>query len=305
MSKPQEQVKVKIPLHLRLTYDDWKETFKSLTNAELGVFYSIRTLDPYGDRELEIDCTALGADLGLHRTSISRALESLSQKKLIDMEIVRVKVKQKVSNRRLTLLTKPENQSNNEQEEEKESCASTHTSVRPRTSNCTSAQGFAPAHTNERPRTNQAPKAATSKGFGSPQTLQTNTDIDQTLSDSDEREKFEKFCRRKMEQLPKMPTLPDRWIEKNLKSLYPQFKAEEAKRKEADEQIQASKEEPTEKAPPTAANLHKRWLIKGIIRKDAIAKALELGYVVTPQGISDPSEDPSEGNSSGGGGDGG
>jgi DNA-binding MarR family transcriptional regulator len=252
-NEPQERAKVKIPLHLRLTYDDWKETFKSLTNAELGVFYSIRTLDPYGDRELEIDCTALGADLGLHRTTISRALESLSQKKLIDMEIVKVKVKQKVSNRRLTLLTKAENQSNNEQEEEKESCASTHNVVRPRTDDCTSAQTIAPAHTNERPRTQQAPKPSPSKDSGSPHTSSDYSDFIQTLSNS-EREKFLEFAEKEANRLPTPPVLVEKWLAANFTELYKRFVAS-ADGKEAKKEVLSQEDW---KAHPQ----YKEWLHK-------------------------------------------
>lgn len=171
---PKQTVKVKTPIHLRLTYEDWKETFKGLTRAELGVLYAIRTLDPFGDRELEIDCSTWAFDLGLHRTSVSRALESLSQKQLIDMEIVKAKVKQKVSNRKMTLLTNPKNQSKNEQEEEKESCAPTHTAERPRTQPSAHAQEIASTHTAERPCTTdiykERARAQTIQKLQTPQT---------------------------------------------------------------------------------------------------------------------------------------
>lgn len=76
--------KAKTLLHLRLTNEDWVECFKELTRAELGVLYYIRTKDPYGERNLEIDCSELGKLLGIHRTSISRALEELVRKGLLD-----------------------------------------------------------------------------------------------------------------------------------------------------------------------------------------------------------------------------
>lgn len=189
-----EQSNVKATLHLRLTYEDWKECFKTLTKAELGIFLAIRTLDPYGDRTLEIDCSALGKELELHRTSVSRALESLSKKQLIDLEIVKVKVKQKVSNRKLTLLNRVENTRNNEQEQEKETCASTHTSEHPRTTSCAHAQPIAPAHTSEHPRTQQPPEPLQHNDSSVPHTIQTYTDFKKTLS-KDQRESLEKFVR--------------------------------------------------------------------------------------------------------------
>ena len=92
--KPEAQVKT--PLHLRLTTTDWVECFSQLTRAELGVLYYIRTRDPYGDRTLEIDCSQVGEQLGLHRTSVSRALEQLKHKGLISLEIQKARVSSRI-----------------------------------------------------------------------------------------------------------------------------------------------------------------------------------------------------------------
>jgi DNA-binding MarR family transcriptional regulator len=181
-------------LHLRLTNKDWVDCFKSLTRAELGVFFYIRTLDPYGDRILDIDCGKVGESLGIHRTSVSRALEELKKKEFIDFEIEKARVRQKVSNRKLTLLTKVENTSNNEQEQEKEICASTHTSEHPRTISCAHAQSAAPTHTSERSCTQQPLQALAQNDSSAPHTIQTYSEFKKTLSDT-ERENFEKFVR--------------------------------------------------------------------------------------------------------------
>ncbi len=210
-SHSQEKSKVKTTLHLRLTYEDWKECFKTLTRAELGIFLAIRTLDPYGDRALEIDCSALGKELELHRTSVSRALESLSKKQLIDLEIVKVKVKQKVSNRKLTLLNNVENTRNNEQEEEKETCAPTHSNERPRTSRCADAQPIAPTHTSEHPRTQKPPEPLQHKDSSTPHTIKTYSDFIQTLSDS-ERANFLTFCEGKTKNLRQPVNDIEAWL---------------------------------------------------------------------------------------------
>ncbi|MBP5977040.1 hypothetical protein HW132_31050 [Brasilonema sp. CT11] len=176
-------------LHLRLTNEDWVETYNQLTRTELGVFFWIRTLNPFGDRDLEIDCSELGKQLRMHRTTVSRVLESLSQKNLIDLEITKAKVGLSVKPNRLTLLsdyksesTKVENESINEQEEEKESCAPTHTDVRPRTQMCAHAQSCAPTHIDERPRTKRSPESSQGKGSDFPHTLKTNKDIKNTTN---------------------------------------------------------------------------------------------------------------------------
>ena len=120
---PHKQAKVKIPLHLQLTQQDWEEICLILNPAEIKVFMWIRTGDPYGDRELDINCGALGKRIGLHKSSVSRALKSLDSKKLIEISFEDVKVSQKISNRRLTLLTKEARESYQEQKEEQESVA--------------------------------------------------------------------------------------------------------------------------------------------------------------------------------------
>jgi predicted transcriptional regulator len=94
----------KTPLHLRLTCEDWLENFRQLNRAELGVLYYIRCLDPYGDRELEVDSGKLATLLGIHRSTVSRALMSLKKKNLISMEITKTKVSSKAQNLKPTLL---------------------------------------------------------------------------------------------------------------------------------------------------------------------------------------------------------
>jgi predicted transcriptional regulator len=78
-----EKKRTETPLYLRLTCEDWLKTFKQLNKTELGVLYYIRTLDPSGDREIEIDFGCVSGTLGIHRTSVSRAIESLVTKKLL------------------------------------------------------------------------------------------------------------------------------------------------------------------------------------------------------------------------------
>jgi len=142
----QQNQQTKTLLHLRLTNQDWVDSFQTLTKAELGVLYYIRTLDPFGDRCLDIETGTVAQILGLHRTSVSRALEELSKRQLIELEIKLAKVRQKVNNRSLTLLTSPENQSLDEKTEANESCAATHIP-------CSHAPMSAAAHAVMQPRT--------------------------------------------------------------------------------------------------------------------------------------------------------
>lgn len=178
-------------LHLRLTTEDWEECFTSLTRAELGLFMWIRTQNPFGDRQIEIDCSHIANKLQMHRTSVSRALEALSRKQLIDLEITRAKVGLSVKPNKLTLILDTENQSISEQEEEKESCAPTHTDVHPRTPECVHAHESAPTHTAERTRTKRRLEPLPDKDSGTPHTIQTNKHIKNTTEGSERKKRVE------------------------------------------------------------------------------------------------------------------
>ncbi len=82
-----------VKLHLRLTKQQWIQDFKSLTRAQLGVLYYIETSDPFGDRGLGVTVTEIGQELGLDKSSVSRALKSLDQMGYINLEIIRATVK--------------------------------------------------------------------------------------------------------------------------------------------------------------------------------------------------------------------
>lgn len=201
MSKTSQQqttdeiAKAKVQLHLRLTYEDWKETFKQLrTRSEIGVFYAIRTLDPFGDRALDIDCTVLGDELGLHRTTVSDALKLLSEKKLIDLEITKARVKQKISNRRLTLLTLEENGSNQEKKEEKTMRAAALSDESPASQASPQPHSGGAALTDERPRTNQPPEPLPQADSKTPHTSSDYSDFIQTTTDKADAAAVEEIC---------------------------------------------------------------------------------------------------------------
>ena len=217
-----EIAKARVQLHLRLTYEDWKETFKQLrTRSEIGVFYAIRTLDPFGDRALDIDCTVLGDELGLHRTTVSDALKLLSEKKLIDLEITKARVKQKISNRRLTLLTPEENGSNQEKNEEKtmRAAALTNESLDSQASPQPHSRGA--ALTNESPHTNQPPEPLPQADSKTPHTSLDYSDFLKSLSEG-ERETFKNYCESRASQEAKKPKA---WIRTAWKDLWDDFQA--------------------------------------------------------------------------------
>jgi DNA-binding MarR family transcriptional regulator len=139
IQKREDRGKQKTSLHLRLTNEDWLACFKDLTRVELGVLFYIRTLDPYGDRALTINCTQLAKALNVHRSNVSKALKTLSDKGYIDLEIQTATAVNRVNNKKLTLLSTP--------------CADAHP-VRTHDTPCADAthraltrHGVAPTHT--------------------------------------------------------------------------------------------------------------------------------------------------------------
>jgi hypothetical protein len=69
---------------------------------------------------------------------------------------------------------------------------------------------------------NRASKPAQCKDSRNLQTIQTYSNFFQTLSES-RREKFLEFGLKKAAELPKPPTLPQKWVERNFKELYAEF----------------------------------------------------------------------------------
>ncbi len=76
-----------------LQNDEWLLAWSELKPAEVQVLYYLRTLDPFGDKEIELGVTQLGKLLRLAKSTVSKALKALSQLGWIDLELIKVKVK--------------------------------------------------------------------------------------------------------------------------------------------------------------------------------------------------------------------
>jgi hypothetical protein len=71
---------------------------------------------------------------------------------------------------------------------------------------------------------NKSPKPAHSKEKGdSPDYIKLDQIDPKSLSRSEEREKFKNFCQKKADELPKPPTLLERWIQNNFEELWNQY----------------------------------------------------------------------------------
>ena len=74
-----------------LQHSEWLKACKELSPTAKDVLYYIRTIDPYSDG-VEITSATIARDLGVHRSTVSRALKDLERKGFIDLELIQVKV---------------------------------------------------------------------------------------------------------------------------------------------------------------------------------------------------------------------
>jgi hypothetical protein len=206
-TRPQEP-RTQKNLHYRLTCEEWLSISKELKLAELRVLYYLRTLDPFGDRQLNLKVIDIAQATGLQKGTVSKALRVLANHEYIDLEMVTVQIRVKkfpVENQ--VSYRKPESTTEN-------FSASQETSAHHRKLESTT-ENF------------QKPEPFQRLGSGSPHTIQT-LKTDQSLSNSatatqtveKEREtnkddpEFKDWLHRKALQLPKPPQLIEQWIAK-------------------------------------------------------------------------------------------
>lgn len=72
--------------HYRLTSDEFLTINSQLTNAQLRVYLHYKTLDPFGDRRVEICTKAIAETLGMAQRTVQLALRKLSSMGLIIWE---------------------------------------------------------------------------------------------------------------------------------------------------------------------------------------------------------------------------
>ena len=96
--------------HYRLTNDEWLKAVKDLKPRERDVLYYLRTLDPWGDKDLEIGVREIATDLECSPGTVSKALKVLDQKNWIDLEITAAKVKLRTDKSESQLVEVPDSQ---------------------------------------------------------------------------------------------------------------------------------------------------------------------------------------------------
>jgi DNA-binding FadR family transcriptional regulator len=79
----------------KLENEEWRIACKFLRPTELLILYHLRTLDPFGESEIELGVSSLARELGVSKGAVSKALRSLAEKGWIDLELNNVNVRLK------------------------------------------------------------------------------------------------------------------------------------------------------------------------------------------------------------------
>jgi MarR family len=218
---------------------------RELTPAQLIVFYHLKSLDPYGDRPLNITIIGIARLLKLSRATVSRALKALDKLGWLELELiyVRVSVRMRESNK-IDLACLSSDISDTLCDIPDTLCDISDTL-------CDISD------------TVTTLKPASFLGFKPPKTIKTIKTIKTLSLPEKEREKFLEFANKKVDELPKRPQLPKRWIEKHHDELWAEYQELE-QRKEANEQ---RRKETIENQPETVVD-------------PRIASALENGEIL-------------------------
>lgn len=73
-----------------LQKEEWVQVCKELSSGARDVLYYIRTSDPYGNG-VDLTAAAIALELGVNRSTVSRALKELDAKGYIELEIIKAR----------------------------------------------------------------------------------------------------------------------------------------------------------------------------------------------------------------------
>jgi DNA-binding Lrp family transcriptional regulator len=175
--------------HYRLTNEEWVQAVHELKESEKDLLYYLRTLDPFGDRPLNLGVREVAKTLNCSPSTVSRALKVLDKAGYIDMEMVTVQVKILSKSQPPTSESDPptpEPLEPNDSEEvlrPRNSVPPTQQTMHPRNKQCTHATNNAPTQQTMHPRNNRPPEPRPVQDFKTSHTIQTLNTI-QTLSNS-------------------------------------------------------------------------------------------------------------------------
>jgi hypothetical protein len=185
--------------------DEWLQVTKELRYAEVRVLYYLRTLDPFGDRDLRVKVTDIAIATGLQKGTVSKALKVLNDKGYIDLEIVEALVK-------LQTFPKGDRVSSDTNEFPTGNRVSSDTNEFPTVPS--SFPQETSSHCRKPLRTvgnDCAPEPSQGKDSNTSHTLKTYSDFKDSLSE-DERERFFYFVRKETQKLPNPIVDLEAWL---------------------------------------------------------------------------------------------
>lgn len=207
-----------------LQHEEWLHACQELTPKQRDVLYFVRSLDPYGNG-LALSIADIARQLStkhkkVHRSTVSRALKTLNEKGFIDLELITVSVKVKAKG--IHCCDQPEETvivtdlvETTQSSQERDPDATVLSEDNKRDPDATSVISGQQARSLNNTQELEAPLDKASEPSKTIKKIK-------TLSEG-EREKFFEFAMNKVEELPKRPALPNKWIETHFDELYQQF----------------------------------------------------------------------------------
>ncbi|WP_009631031.1 hypothetical protein [Synechocystis sp. PCC 7509] len=266
-----------------LQIEEHMRACRKLTKAQLAIFYYFKAVDPFGGKWIDIKIVELAKQLGLSKITVSRALKFLDQLGWLKLKLISVQVQVQtdlgdrdgtddqqflsaivpdrsnkcdnnilIKNDRIKVSESASNKDSDNNGVKK--CFGVIISDQNGSEMIKSDQKCSDVIKNDRMEVlNTAP----GKDFKPSKTIKTNK-TNKTLSLTDkEREKFLEFARKKASELPKPPTLPEKWIHKNHDELWAKYQELEQRKETNEQQRKESIDKPQETVvdPRIAADL--------------------------------------------------
>ena len=200
-------------MFFKLTTNGWIELYSQLTKSELGLLYYIRSLDPFGDREIEISTSEIAKRLHVSVRTVQRALASLKEKGLIVSRYIRTCVNGSIMSPSDNLVME-----------------ATPTDIQATQSDINKTQNVVEAT----PMSHSRSEIQTQQAIQKPETKKTKNQKKDSLSKrveklpQEEREKFLTFAFEEIGKLPNPPCFPQKLIASTFDELYSRFNQQSA-----------------------------------------------------------------------------
>ncbi|NER31138.1 MAG: hypothetical protein F6J89_26835, partial [Symploca sp. SIO1C4] len=196
-----------------------------LTAAEWRLWVYLTEIDPWGDRYQDIpDTLTVMQEVGIKKSTYYTAIAKLQKLGLFDFQDKGFAIRNLAHPKNRKAFQETGNDSKNLESIPKNRKA--FQKIGSDSKNLESIpknrKRFQKIGNDSKKSENQRLEPSHSKGSNSSQIYSDYSDFNKTLSEG-ERENFLKFGLKKAAELPKLPTLPQKWIESNFDELYKQF----------------------------------------------------------------------------------